>query len=298
MFKKILVFIVIIILTKNMLAQEFLCNVQIQTPRVEGVDKSVFDAMRTSIFEFINTRKWSSYNMKIEERITCTMIITINEVISSDDFGAKINLVLERPIYGTDYNSVVINIVDNDIRFRYVPNQPMEFIDGSYSDNLTSILGFYAYLMLGLDFDTFSLEGGTSFYEKSLATATAAQSGNELGWRAFEGPKNRYQLIEGLLNSSYKQIRTFLYEYHRKGLDAMSKDKTAGREVISQSLENLKTVYDKRPGLYVLQVMTEAKRTEIINIFREASPAEKTNMITIMKEIDPANGSRYLEVNN
>ncbi len=96
--------------------------------------------------------------------------------------------------------------------------------------------------------------------KKHLATATAAQSGNELGWRAFEGPKNRYQLIEGLLNSSYKQIRTFLYEYHRKGLDVMSKDKTAGREVISQSLENLKTVYDKRPGLYVLQVMTEAKR--------------------------------------
>ncbi len=281
-----------------MLAQEFLCNVQIQTPRIEGIDKSVFDAMKTSIFEFINTRKWSNYNMKIEERITCTMIITINEVISTDDFGGKINLVLERPIYSTDYNSVVINIVDDDIRFRYVPNQPMEFIDGSYSNNLTSILGFYAYLMLGLDFDTFSLEGGTTFYEKALATATAAQSGNELGWRAFEGPKNRYQLIEGLLNSSYKQIRTFLYEYHRRGLDVMSKDKTAGREVISQSLENLKIVYDKRPGLYVLQVMTEAKRAEIINIFKEASPAEKTNMITIMKEIDPANGSRYLEVNN
>ncbi|PLW94664.1 MAG: hypothetical protein C0591_12460 [Marinilabiliales bacterium] len=298
MFRKILVFTLIMMLTKNMLAQEFLCNVQIQTPRIEGIDKSVFDAMKTSIFEFINTRKWSNYNMKIEERITCTMIITINEVISTDDFGGKINLVLERPIYSTDYNSVVINIVDDDIRFRYVPNQPMEFIDGSYSNNLTSILGFYAYLMLGLDFDTFSLEGGTTFYEKALATATAAQSGNELGWRAFEGPKNRYQLIEGLLNSSYKQIRTFLYEYHRRGLDVMSKDKTAGREVISQSLENLKIVYDKRPGLYVLQVMTEAKRAEIINIFKEASPAEKTNMITIMKEIDPANGSRYLEVNN
>lgn len=298
MLKRILVLVVVMIIAKNILAQEFLCNVQIQTPRIEGIDKSVFDAMRTSIFEFINTRKWSNYNMKIEERITCTMIITINEVISTDDFGGKINLVLERPIYGTDYNSVVINIVDNDIRFRYVPSQPMEFIEGSYTNNLTSILGFYAFLMLGLDFDTFSSEGGTTFYEKSMAVATAAQSGNELGWRAFEGPKNRYQLVEGLLNSSYDQVRTFLYEYHRKGLDVMSKDKTLGREAISNSLDYLKNVYDKRPGLYLLQVVTEAKRDEIINIFKEASPAEKTNMITIMKEIDPANGSRYLEVND
>lgn len=281
-----------------MLAQEFLCNVQIQSPRIEGVDKSVFDNMRTSIFEFINTRKWSNYNMQIEERITCTMIITIDEAISTDDFSGKINLVLERPIYGTDYNSVVINLVDNDVRFRYVPSQPMEFIDGSFTDNLTSILGFYAYLMLGLDADTFSSEGGTSFYEKALATATAAQSGGEQGWRAFEGPKNRYQLIEGLLNSSYKQMRTFYYEYHRKGLDVMSKDKTTGRETISKTLDNLKAVYEKRPGLYLLQVVTDAKRDEIINIYKEASPAEKTNMITIMTEIDPAQGSRYLDVNN
>ena len=298
MLRRILVIVTIIILGKGILAQEFLCNVQIQTPRIEGVDRSVFDAMRTSIFEFMNNRKWTNYNLKIEERIECTMILTITEAISTDEFKAKINLVLERPIYGTDYKSVVINLVDNDVRFRYIPHQPMEFIESSYTNNFTSILGFYAFLMLGLDFDTYSLEAGTPFYEKALATATAAQSGNESGWQPFEGPKNRYQLVEGLLNSSYKQMRTFLYEYHRTGLDLMSKDKTNGRETISKTLENLKLVYDKRPGLYLLQVITEAKRDEIINIFKEASPAEKTNMITIMKEVDPANGSRYLEVND
>ncbi len=298
MLKKILVLIVVFIMAKNVTAQEFLCNVQIQSPKIQGVDKSVFDALRTSIFEFMNNRNWSNYNFKMEERIGCTMIITINEAISTDEFKAKINLVLQRPIYSTDYNSVVINLVDGDFHFWYVPYQPMDFSDNTYNNNLTSVLAFYAYLMLGLDFDTFSLKGGTQFYEKAMAVATVAQTGNESGWRPFEGPKNRYQLIEGLLNSSYGQIRTFLYEYHRLGLDVMSKDKTAGREEISKTLENLKEVYDKRPGLYVLQVMIEAKRDEIINIFKEASPAEKTNMITIMKEIDPANGSRYLEVNN
>ncbi len=298
MLKKILVLLVVIVMAKNVAAQEFLCNVQIQSPQIQGVDKSVFDALRTSIFEFMNNRNWSDYNFKMEERIECTMIITITEAISTNEFKAKINLVLQRPIYSTDYNSVVINYVDNDVHFWYTPYQPMDFSDNTYTSNLTSILGFYAYLMLGLDFDTFSLQGGTTFYEKAMAVATTAQSGSESGWRPFEGPKNRYQLIEGLMNSSYSQIRTFLYEYHRKGLDLMSKDKTAGRETISKTLENLKLVYDKRPGLYVLQVMVEAKRDEIVNIFKEASPAEKTNMITIMKEVDPANGSRYLEVNN
>ncbi len=225
------------------------------------------------------------------------MIITIEEAISTDEFKGKINLVLQRPVYGTDYNSVVINLVDNDVHFFYVPYQPMDFTENSYTDNLTSILGFYAYLMLGLDFDTYSLKGGSEFYQKAMSVATAAQNGNDLGWHPFDGPKNRYQLIEGLLNSSYSDIRTFLYQYHRLGLDVMSKDMIAGREVISKTLENLKKVYDKRPGLYLLQVIIEAKRDEIVNIFKEASPAEKTNMITIMKEVDPANGSKYLEVN-
>jgi hypothetical protein len=294
---RILVLITVIILAKNVTAQEFLCNVQIQSPRIQGIDKSIFDAMRTSIFEFMNNRKWSNYNFKIEERIECTMVITIDEAISSDEFKGKINLVLQRPIYSTDYNSVIINLVDKDVHFFYVPYQPMDFIENSYTSNLTSILAYYAYLMLGLDFDTFSLKGGTEFYQKAMAVATAAQNGNELGWHPFEGPKNRYQLVEGLLNSSYSDIRSFLYDYHRKGLDIMSKDKIAAREAISKSLEYLKNVYDKRPGLYVLQVMVEAKRDEIVNIFKEASPAEKTNMITIMKEVDPANGSKYLEVN-
>ncbi len=278
-------------------SQEFLGNIQIQLQGVEGVDPSVFTNMETSIFEFMNNRVWSSYNYKIEERIEFTMVITIKGVVGTDDFLGSMNLVLQRPIYGTDYNSVVINLVDEDIHFVFIPHQPMRFSDGTYDNNLTSILAYYAYLMLGLDFDTYSLEGGTQFYEKALAVVTDAQSSNEKGWQAFEGPRNRYQLVENLLNPSYSALRKLLYEYHLQGLDIMANDVVGGRAVIGKSLDNFKTVYDKRSGLYLLQVLIEAKRKEIINIFTEGSPAEKVSMINTMKEVDPANGTLYQAVN-
>ncbi len=278
-------------------SQEFLGNIQIQHQGVDGIDPSVFSNMETSIFEFINNRVWSNYNFKIEERIEFTMVITINEVTGSDIFKGTINLVLQRPIFGSDYNSVVTNIVDNDVRFEFVPHQSMIYSDGTYTDNLTSILAYYAYLMLGLDFDTYSLEGGTQFYEKAMSVVTSAQNSNEKGWQAFEGPKNRYQLIENILNPSYNDMRKLLYEYHLKGLDVMSKDVIGGRAVVGNSLKYFKNIFNKRSSLYLLQVLIEAKRPEIINIFTEASPAEKTEMINIMKEVDPPNGTRYEAVN-
>jgi len=184
-----------------------------------------------------------------------------------------------------------------DLSFEFIPHQSMDYSDGTYTTNLTSILAYYAYLMLGLDFDTFSLEGGTQFYEKALAVAIAAQNSGEKGWQAFEGPKNRYQLVENILNPSYNDLRKFLYEYHLKGLDIMATDDYGGRAIIEKSLSNFKRVYDKRSGLYFLQVLIEAKRPEIINIFSEASPAEKVQMINTMGKVDPPNATRYEAVN-
>lgn len=297
MYRKLLIVLLLVIGIEKANSQEFIGNIQIQLQGIEGIDQSVFSNMETAIFEFMNNRVWSNYNYQIEERIEFTMVITISEVTGSDIFGGSINLVLQRPIYGSDYNSVVINLVDNDLRFEYVPHQTMEYSDGTYTSNLTSILAYYAYLMLGLDFDTYSLEGGTEFYEKAMAVVTAAQNSNEKGWQAFEGPRNRYQLVENILNTSYSDLRKFLYEYHLKGLDIMSKDVIGGRAIVGKTLKNLKNVYDKRSGLYFLQVLIEAKRNEIISMFMEASPAEKQDMINTMSEVDPPNGTRYQAVN-
>ncbi len=295
--KKVLVALFMVLVLQQGVAQEFLGNIQVQSQKIQGIDPSVWTAMKTSMFEFMNNKIWSSYNFKIEERIEFTMVFTINEVIGSDDFTGTLNLVLQRPVYGSDYNTDVVNLVDNDIHFRYVPYQSMDYSDGTYTDNLTSILAYYAYIMLGLDFDTFSLLGGTQFYEKAQAVATAAQSSGERGWQGFEGPKNRYSLAENLMNPSYEDMRKFLYEYHLKGMDEMATNATMARQTISKSLKYFKSTYDKRPGLYLLQVMLETKRDEIINIYKEASPAEKTGMLNIMREVDPPNGTRYEMVN-
>lgn len=298
MLKKLLLLSLILIMTSRLWSQEFFCNVQVQRKEIAGVDKSVFDAMKLSIREFMNNKKWSNMNPTISERIECTFIFTItNAQQGGDEFQANLNVVLQRPVYGTDYNSAVLNMIDKDVAFNYIPSQNMNYVDNAFTDNLTSIIAFYAYIMIGLDMDTYSLYGGTAMYEKANAVVMTAQNTKRKGWQAFEGNKNRYHLAENLLNSAYQPIRTFLYEYHRKGLDIMSTDVDGGRAAITKTLPNLKKVYDKRPGLYDLQLMIEAKRDEIINIYSEASPAEKVEMINIMAEIDPPNGSKYYSVN-
>lgn len=295
--RKLLLIPLFLLLTKGNFAQELFCNVQIQHQQVQGVDPSVFEAMEKFMFDFLNTRKWTNFNFQIEEKLECTMILTIRSAQQGgDEFSGDLNVVLQRPIYGTDYNSVVINLVDNDVQFTYTPFQSTDFDMNNFNDNLTQILAFYAYLMLGLDFDTYSLYGGSQMYQNASTIATVAQNTRFKGWQIFEGPRNRAQLIENLLNSSYQTIRGFLYDYHRKGLDLMADDVEGGRKVVGNSLKYLEVVYKKRPNLYVLQVMLEAKRQEIINLYSEASPAEKMAMINMMKEVDPPNGTRYEEV--
>ena len=287
---RLLLVLLIFLIGKNLGAQEFLCTVQIQHQQIQGVDANVFESMEKAIFEFMNNRKWSDHTFQIEERIGCTMILTINQAAQGgDEFSGTMNLVLQRPVFGTDYNSVIINLVDNDLQFQYTPSQAMEYSDNAYNDNLTQILAFYAYMMLGLDFDTFSLLGGTAHFEKANAVVQTAQNSKYQGWQVFEGPKNRAQFVENVLNSSYQSLREMMYEYHRKGLDVMNDKIEPGRQVITSSLENLKSVYDKRPNLYYLQIILEAKRQEIIDIYSEATPAEKVAMLNIMKEVTSSN---------
>jgi hypothetical protein len=291
--------LILLLVAKTFFAQEFLCNVQIESRQVAGVDPSVFDEMQKSIFEFMNNRRWSNVNFKLEERIECTFIITIKSAIQGgSEFSGSLNVVLQRPVYGSSYNSVMLNMVDNDMQFRYTPFQNMEYADNTFSNNLTQILAFYAYMLLGIDFDSYSLYGGTEYYEKANSVVQVATNSNFKGWQAFDGPRNRFHFAENMLNTSVNDIRKFLYDYHRKGLDIMADDVNNGRKVITNSLSFLKNVYNKRPNLYTLQLMLEAKRQEIISIYEEATPSEKIAMINIMSEVDPPNGTKYEAVNN
>ncbi len=298
MFRKIFLLFISFLLAGQIYSQEIYCDVQINTQQVEGTDKKVFETLRTALFEFMNNRKWTDYNYSIEERIECTILLNVTSRISSDEFTAELNMALKRPVFNSAYNSTTLNYIDKDFKFTYVEYQPLDFIENSYSSNLTSILAYYVYIFLGLDFDSFTLYGGTPFYEKAENIVNAAQSSAESGWKSFENQKNRFWLVENLMNPSYQPVRKFMYEYHRLGLDVMYNDPNKGRAAILKSLDYLAQVKDNWPNLFILQLIVDAKSDEFINVFSEGSATEKTRALNIFKKLDPANASKYDDLMN
>lgn len=277
------------------IAQEFNITVQVTSPQVEGTDKKVFETLQQELYDFVNNRKWTNYQYKPEERIEGTMLITVTDR-SGEDFKAKINLALRRPVYKSSYNSPMLNYIDKDFEFKYVEFQALDYSDNVFSSNLTSTLAYYLYVFLGLDGDSFARNGGSPYYEKAQNIVNMAQNAREKGWKAYESQKNRYWLIENLTNPTYSSVREAIYKYHRLGLDKMAEDVEAGRVAINESLELLRKANRERPGLFILQLFLEAKRDELVNIYSEASPMDKTNAINILKEIDPANSSKYQKI--
>lgn len=277
-------------------AQEFNIQVQVISPQIQGTDRRVYEALQKSLYEFVNDRKWSPYVVKPEERIEGSILITISDHPSSDEYRGKINVILQRPIYKTSYNTSLLNYADNDFRFKYVESQVLNYADNTYTTNLTSIIAFYLNIFLGMDGDSFSSMGGTFFFQKAQDIVNAAQSSLDPGWKAFESQRNRYWMAENYLNPSYNVFRESTYKYHRLGLDVMSDQIEQGRNAISESLVDLRRVYRERPGLFILQLMLEAKRDEIINIFTKASPADQTKAVNILREIDPANANKYQQI--
>lgn len=276
--------------------QEFLCSVQVTSRQVEGTDKSIYEEMQRNLFEFINNRRWSPYSFKNEERIECSLVINITERPSTDVFKGTLAVVARRPVYKTTYFTTLINHIDKDFEFEYVMQQSLDYDDNTFNSNLTSVVAYYLYIILGLDFDSFALNGGTPFFQKAEAVVNAAQNARESGWKAYENQKNRYWLVQTLLDNTLTPLRKFSYEYHRKGLDVMSEKVDIGRSHINENLKLLKQVYDEDPYAFAFIIFLDAKRDELVNIFMEGTPPEKTNVINIFKEIDPANSSKYTKI--
>ncbi len=296
--KKTIIYILFAILPSLSFAQEFICNIQVSAPQVQGTDRSVYDNLRTALYEFVNTRSWTNYSYKQEEKIECSIIITVNERISQDEFKGTINLQLRRPVYRTSYNSVLLNYIDKDFQFKYVEFQTIDYVDNTFTSNLTSVIAYYCYVYLGMDFDSFSPNGGSPYFEKAQNIVNLAQNTPEKGWKSFESQKNRFWLVENLMNSAYSSVRQANYKYHRLGLDAMYDNIETGRTAIAESIELLRKAYREKPGLFSIQLFMDAKSDEIVNIFSKASPQDKAKIINNLIEIDPANASKYQGILN
>lgn len=278
-------------------AQELKCNVQVISSKVQGTNKQVFETLQNAIYEFMNNRVWTDHVYGLEERIECNFMFNITEQKSADEFSGKLQIQSQRPVFNTNLHSTMLNIVDNDIQFRYIEFESLEFDLNSYTSNLTSLLAFYAYFIIGVDYDSFSFEGGTPYYENAEKIVLNAQNSGELGWKPVDdmSHKNRYWLIKDILDSDYEPIREFLYRYHRHGLDVMDSKVTEGRAEIASSLELLQKVYRDRPDPYMhlLRLVFDSKADEISKVFSESFPEEKNRVYALLTEIDQTNESKY-----
>ncbi|HPI69860.1 MAG TPA: DUF4835 family protein [Tenuifilaceae bacterium] len=276
--------------------QELRCNVQINAQKIQGTNRQMFQTMQTSIYEFMNNTNWTNHIYGQDEKIECTIMLTLNEQLGSDEYKGTIQVQSRRPVYGTSYNTAMLNMVDNNLHFRYLEYDKLEFSETRHISNLTSILAYYAYIILGFDYDSFSYLGGTEYFQKAERIVNNAQNAQERGWKAYEGNrKNRYWLVENVLNSKYRPLREVYYRYHRHGLDLMSDKLVEGRTEIAESLTNVQRVFREKPDPYMfyLQIFFDAKSDELVNIFKESFPAEKTRVVNILTEVDNANASKY-----
>ncbi len=294
--RKILVIILLSIFSKLIISQELNCQVQVVSQQIQGTEKRVFDVLETAIFEFMNNRKWTNDAFKIEERIDCSILINLTDRLAVDEFKGTIKIQSRRPIFKTSYNSVLLNYNDVDFQFKYLESQALDFNETTFTSNLTSVLAYYAYVIIGLDYDSYELNGGTTYLQKALAIVNNAQSAGEKGWKAFDSNKNRYWYINNMMDASFISMRECTYNYHRKGLDVMVDNKEAGRAVIAESLQSLRAVHQIKPLSFSMQVFFNAKSEEVINIFSGAFTDEKAKIVSLLNEIDPTNSIKYTKI--
>ena len=279
-------------------AQELLCNVSVNSSQVQISDRKLFQTMQTEIYEFVNNMKWTNTNIQSEERIECSILININKKISADEFEGSLQIQSTRPIFGTSYKSTLFNFRDNNFRFRYLEYQSLEFSESTHMSNLTSVLAFYVNIILGLDFATFSEEGGNEYFNRAQRIVSNAQNAREPGWKAFESDKNRYWIAHDLLDSRYIDYHTCMYKYHRLGLDKLAEEPDDARYEITEALEGLRSIYRENPSAFILQLFFDAKSDEITKIYSEAFPNEQARIIKTLLEIDPAHSTKYQAITN
>ncbi|MFN8152989.1 MAG: DUF4835 family protein [Bacteroidia bacterium] len=277
-------------------AQELNCTVSVISPRIQSSDKRIFTTLQTSIMEFINNTKWTQDKFKNEEKIECSIQIEIVERVSTDEFKGTIQVSARRPVYGTSYNSPLLNYKDDDFNFRYVEYQPLEYNDGQVNPNLVMVLAYYAYTIIGFDYDSYSPLGGSQFFAKAQAIVANSANAPEPGWKAFEGLRNRYWLMENINNPIYKPIRQFYYDMHRKGLDMMSKKQDESVRAIASSLEKLRRVHNDKPLSVFMKTLFDAKSDEMVNLFSGAPADVKSTAKQTLSDIDPINTTKYQKI--
>lgn len=274
-------------------AQELNTRVQILAPTINNANKRSLEVLQNTIRDFLNNNKWTNETYLPQERIDCNLVINITAWDGNASYTAEAQIQSSRPVYGSSYSTTLLNMSDKDFSFSFNEGQALDFSDQNFIGNLNSLLGFYAYTIIGLDKDSFGKLGGTPYYQKALNLINLAQTGGGRGWRPVDGLRNRYWLNENLLNNSFKALRTFIYEYHLNGLDKLQENANSGTKNILSSLSDLKQFDKQKLGSIFPNVYFAAKADEITNVLSLAEPQDKAKAYNLLVDIDAANTAKY-----
>ena len=286
--QRLFYFCLFILMSYFVTAQELRCNISVSSQKIQGTNRELFTNMQRDMYEFLNNNIF-----QYDERIECSIQITLDEQIGSDQFRGSMQVRVSRPVYNSSYSTVLLNFRDNDIDYIYREFEPLEYSETGQNSNLVNLLAFYANIILGIDYDSFSLMGGNDFFNRAETIVARCQNAKESGWKSFENRRNRYWLINNLQDRSYASVRECIYKYHRLGLDVMSDNLTDGRLAILEALGLLQKAHRIKPNSYLMQVFFDAKADEIVHIFKPAFTDERKRIFNIVSEVNPANSSKY-----
>ena len=272
-------------------SQELNCQVEINSDQVGGTNRSVFETLQTAITEYMNTNVFTNAQFSPNEKIDCRLYFTIKEV-NDNTFSGDLQIQSTRPVYNASLTTTLINFKDTKLEFEYQENEPLIFSTSSMESQLTAILNFYAYLILAIDFDSFSPKGGEVYFDRLKEIVQMAQSSGASGWKAFEDTKNRSAVLSAWTDPATSSLRDLIYQYHRRGLDEMSLSPDKGRGNITSSLENLKKVFDVAPMSVGLSMFKDAKLDELVNIYSKAPAEERTKVYDLLQPMYPTDQDR------
>lgn len=291
--KTLALYLIFICLTGMAVAQDLNARVQVVSPKIQSTNKRVFQTLETAMKDFLNNRKWSADVILPKERIDCNFVLNVTSWDGSSNFSGELQVQSSRPVYNSSYTSTILNINDKDISFTYTEGQTIDYTDQNFQGNLSSLMAFYAYIIVGLDYDTFSRYGGSVYFANAQNVVSNAQTSSYTGWKAFDGTTNRYWLAENLNNKLYQPLRSFMYDYHRNGLDLMADNQGRGVKAIADILPQLSQTDRQRLGAMFPLIFFTAKSDELIAIFSKASANDKIQAMNILSQADPSNGLKY-----
>ena len=288
-------FLIFFVFIHKIISQELNAQVIVNSNLVNQTNQQIFQTLEKSLNEFLNNQSWTNKEFLSNEKITCSFIFTLSSY-KNDKFEGTLQVQSQRPVFDSNYDSPVLNFLDKDIEFKYQEFQPLFFNKSSFESNLVSIVSYYSFLIIGLDMDTFKLNGGSFSFDNAQTIVNLARQSGFKGWNPNESDRNRFWLIESILSNSFNDYRESLYIYHKKGLDFMTNNNFEAKISILESINNLEKVYNVRPDSYLLQIFFDAKSDEIVNIFSGGPKVDLNSTLSVLKKISPFFNSKWKQI--